>query len=183
MLLDGKVAIVSGVGPGVGRACALALAGEGADVAVVARNEARLREVAAEVQALGRQSIVLPIDVTDPEQCRRVAAQTHAAFGRIDVLINNAFSAAPVVRFAEGEVDDWRQAMEVNLANELGRSALHPVVRRCRAGRGVLRLRARARCDRAVPAHRRRVPGAVRLRGAHRAALAGRPRASALCTC
>lgn len=55
-----------------------------------------------------------------PEQCRRVAAQTHAAFGRIDVLINNAFSAAPVVRFAEGEVDDWRQAMEVNLANELG---------------------------------------------------------------
>ena len=115
MLLQDKVAVVSGVGPGIGRAIALAPAREGADVAIVARTPQRLDEIAAEVQSLGRRAIACPADVTAPEQCRRVAADTHAAFGRIDVLVNNAFTAQPVVQFADGPVEQWRAAMEVNL--------------------------------------------------------------------
>jgi NAD(P)-dependent dehydrogenase (short-subunit alcohol dehydrogenase family) len=139
MLLEGKIGIVSGVGPGIGRAAVLALAREGADVALVARSEERLREVAAEVESLGRRALVVPADVTKPEQCKRAAADTHAAFGRIDVLFNNAFTAHPVVRFAEGEVEDWRQAMEVNLWGSLNLThAVVPYMLKAGAGRVIM---------------------------------------------
>jgi NAD(P)-dependent dehydrogenase (short-subunit alcohol dehydrogenase family) len=126
VLLEGKVGIVSGVGPGIGRAAVLALAREGTDLALVARSEERLREVQAEVEALGRRALVLAADVTVPKDCERVAAETHAAFGRIDVLFNNAFTAHPVGRFADGPVETWRPAMEVNLWGSLNMT--HAVV-------------------------------------------------------
>ena len=68
MLLEGKVGVVSGVGPGLGKQVALAFAREGADVALGARTEATLKETAAEVEALGRRAVSVPTDVTDPEQ-------------------------------------------------------------------------------------------------------------------
>jgi NAD(P)-dependent dehydrogenase (short-subunit alcohol dehydrogenase family) len=114
VLLEGKVGIVSGVGPNIGRSIALALAREGADLALAARREDVLHDVRAEVEALGRRAACIPTDITDAAQCRRLAAQTHEQFGRIDVLVNNAFLAAPVERFETSNVDDWRQAMEVN---------------------------------------------------------------------
>jgi NAD(P)-dependent dehydrogenase (short-subunit alcohol dehydrogenase family) len=114
MLLEGKVGIVSGVGPGIGRAIALALAREGADVVLAARGDDTPRSVAAEIEGLGRRAISVPTDITDGDSCVHLAEATHAAFGRIDVLVNNAALARPVVHLADGDLDDWRPAMEVN---------------------------------------------------------------------
>jgi NAD(P)-dependent dehydrogenase (short-subunit alcohol dehydrogenase family) len=126
MLLQRKIGIVSGVGPGIGRSIALAFAREGADVALAARSEETLREVAREVEALGRRAIAVPTDITEPDDCRRLAEATQSAFGRIDVLVNNAFTARPVVAFADSDLSDWRQAMEVNYWGSL--NLTHAVV-------------------------------------------------------
>src|SRR5436309_3571000 len=86
---------VRGIGPGLGRAVALALAREGADVVLAARTAPALEHVAAEVRAAGRRALDVPTDVTQPEQCRQLAEAAHATFGRIDVLVNNAFRSGP----------------------------------------------------------------------------------------
>jgi NAD(P)-dependent dehydrogenase (short-subunit alcohol dehydrogenase family) len=135
MLLEGKVAVVSGVGPNIGRSIALAFAREGADVALAARREEVLRDVAAEVESLGARAICVPTDITDPAQCHRLAAETRAAFGRIDILVNNAFTARPVVLFAESNLEDWRGPMEVNVWGSLNLTqAVLPSMRELGAG-------------------------------------------------
>jgi NAD(P)-dependent dehydrogenase (short-subunit alcohol dehydrogenase family) len=117
--LEGRAAIVVGVGPGLGRAAALALAREGADIALAARTRATLESVAAEVEALGRAALVLPTDVTDPEQTKRLADAAHQRFGRIDVLVNNAFISAPYELVVDMEVDAFRHAMELNVVGTM----------------------------------------------------------------
>lgn len=114
-LLDGRVAIVSGIGPGMGRDVSLALAREGADVALAARTEAALDAVAAEVRALGRRAVPVPTDVAKPEDCRRLADRARAELGRVDVLVNNAFLGGKYVPVEEASMDDWRQVFDVNL--------------------------------------------------------------------
>src|SRR5437870_13761578 len=89
-LLAGRVAIVSGIGPGAGRSIALACAREGADVVVAARTVGALEEVAAEVRAHGRRALAVPTDVARPEDCRRLADAAQAEFGRIDVVVKHA---------------------------------------------------------------------------------------------
>lgn len=118
-LLTDRVAIVSGIGPGIGRETALALAREGADVVLGARTEARLAEVAAEVEALGRKAVRVPTDVADEAQCVRLADAARASLGRIDVLVNNAFVQPPMQTIEENSMDVWRQAVEVNLFGSL----------------------------------------------------------------
>jgi 7-alpha-hydroxysteroid dehydrogenase len=88
--LTGKVALVTGGGRGIGRATALALAGYGADVAVLARSADELEEVATEVRRRGRRGLALPCDVTDAAACRAAVARTVAELGRLDILVNNA---------------------------------------------------------------------------------------------
>ena len=114
-LLAGRVAIVSGIGPGTGRSIALACAREGADVVVAARTVGALEEVAAEVRAHGRRALAVPTNVARPEDCRRLADAAQAEFGRIDVLVNNAFRSAPYEPVEEASMDDWRQIFDVNL--------------------------------------------------------------------
>jgi NAD(P)-dependent dehydrogenase (short-subunit alcohol dehydrogenase family) len=114
-LLQDRVAIVSGIGPGLGRAIALACAREGADVVLAARTAAALETVAAEVRALGRRALAVPTDVARPEDCRRLADAAHAELGRIDVLVNNAFRSAPYEPVAEASMEDWRRIFDVNL--------------------------------------------------------------------
>ena len=89
-LLKGKVAIVSGIGPGLGRATALKLAEAGANVVLAARTEARLAEVADEVRALGVQALAVPTDLAEPQDCEALVEKSIAEFGRVDVLVNNA---------------------------------------------------------------------------------------------
>ncbi len=91
MLLDGKVAIVSGIGPGMGRAISLLFAEHGADLVLGARTVASCEAVAEEVRALGCKAEVVHLDITDPESCRAAVAAGVGAFGGIDILVNNAF--------------------------------------------------------------------------------------------
>ena len=114
-LLDGRAAIVSGIGPGTGRSIALAFAREGADIALAARSAGAVEEVAAEVRALGRRAVPMPTDVTRPEDCRRLAEAARSELGRVDVLVNNAFRSAPYDTVEQASMDEWRQIFDVNL--------------------------------------------------------------------
>ena len=115
MLLEGKVAIVAGIGPGLGRANALALARQGADVALAARTQTRLDEVAGEVEALGRRALPVQADITRAEDCENVVATTLAKLGRADVLVNNAFQMPPFETLPDTKIDAIRDSFEINL--------------------------------------------------------------------
>jgi len=114
-LLQDRVVIVSGVGPGLGRAIALACAHEGAHVVLAARTAAALEEVAAEVRALDRRALAVPTDVARAEDCQRLCSAAHAEFGRLDVLVNNAFRSAPYEPIEAASLEDWRRIFDVNL--------------------------------------------------------------------
>ncbi len=115
MLLADRVAIVSGIGPGMGRDISLAFAREGAHVVLAARTAAALEEVAAEVAVLGRRALPVPTDIAQPADCRRLAEAAHAAFGRVDVLVNNAFQGGPYEPVETASMDAWRRIFDVNL--------------------------------------------------------------------
>ena len=119
MLLEDRVAVVSGIGPGMGRDISLALAREGANLVLGARTEERLHEVAAEVEGLGRKAAYLPSDVTSDDQCRALADLAANTFGRIDVLVNNAFVQPPLKRIEYDDVQEWRKSHEVNVIGSL----------------------------------------------------------------
>lgn len=88
--LRGKIALVTGASSGIGYACALALADAGADVIVAGRSHERLRGVKEAILSRGRRSVALTVDVRDVQQIRHMAEEAHAAFGRIDILVNSA---------------------------------------------------------------------------------------------
>lgn len=120
MLLAGKVAVVSGIGPGLGRAVALTLAREGADVVLLARSEAASSAVAAEVEAQGRRALILTADITDASACTAARERALDAFGKIDVLVNNAFSTGPMQPIEGADiVKSWRAPFKVNVFGTL----------------------------------------------------------------
>lgn len=119
MLLKDKTAIVSGVGPGLGKEIALAFAREGANVALGARTESYLEEVQGEIEALGRRAVHVRTDITEQEQCDALAAATLDAFGAIDVLVHNAFAPDVFQLFEDVDLAAWRHIMDVNLFGSL----------------------------------------------------------------
>ena len=119
MLLEGKVAIVSGIGPGMGRDIALALAAEGADIAMGARRDRGLIKVAGEVEAMGRRAVWVQTDITVRDDCERLARTARDELGRVDILVNNAFSDGTYSLFEDSDLDAWRQTMDVNLFGTL----------------------------------------------------------------
>ena len=108
-----KVAIVTGAGSGIGRAAALALAQAGYAVALAGRRKEPLEETAAELP--GAASLVAPTDVADPASVAALFAATKQAFGRLDLLFNNAGLTAPPVPLEELSVEKWRHVVDVNL--------------------------------------------------------------------
>jgi NAD(P)-dependent dehydrogenase (short-subunit alcohol dehydrogenase family) len=118
-LLAGKVCVVSGVGPGLGRQAARALAAHGADVVLAARREANLEEVLGEVTALGARALAVPTNIVDPEACAALMAAAVEEFGGIDVVVNNAFRSDVFQSFEDVDLGIWRKIMEVNLFGSL----------------------------------------------------------------
>jgi len=114
--LKGKVAIVTGAGGGIGKALATRLAADGASVVVADVQKFDL--AAAEIaKATGARTLGLPTDVSSEEDVARMAAETVKAFGRIDILVNNAaiFSTLKLKPFEQIGVDEWRKVMDVNI--------------------------------------------------------------------
>ena len=114
-MLAGKVALVTGIGPGMGRDIALGLALQGADVALLARSDRFVPGVAAEVEGLGRRAVALQGSITSAEDCERVTAELSEAFGgRLDILVNSAFHAGEHVLFEDADLSRWRRPLDVN---------------------------------------------------------------------
>jgi NAD(P)-dependent dehydrogenase (short-subunit alcohol dehydrogenase family) len=131
MLLKDRVAIVSGIGPGMGRDISLAFAREGADVVLAARGADRLEAVAAEVRARGRQALSVPTDIARVDDCRKLADAAQAEFGRIDILVNNAFKGGLEPLMADADPGEWRKIFDVNVFGSLQLTqALIPHLRR-----------------------------------------------------
>jgi len=118
-LLAGQVAVVCGVGPGLGRSIALASARAGADVVLAARTASRLDEVAKEVTALGRRGVAIPTDITDGDAAERLAEATLAAFGRVDTLVHNAFAIPPLTGLADTDLATIQAAFDTNVVATL----------------------------------------------------------------
>jgi NAD(P)-dependent dehydrogenase (short-subunit alcohol dehydrogenase family) len=115
MLLKDRIAIVSGIGPGMGRDISVACAREGAHVVLAARSQAGLDSVAADVRALGRKALPVPTDIAKAEDCKRLVDAAHAEFGRIDVLVNNAFRGGVEPRIEDATMEQWRAIFDVNV--------------------------------------------------------------------
>lgn len=112
--LDGRVVVVTGASSGLGLAFARACAEAGADIVLAARRREQLNATAEVVAGVGRRSLAVPADVTDPDQCQAVVDAAMAEFGRVDVLVNNAgaASANPATRESPA---DFRRVVEVNM--------------------------------------------------------------------
>lgn len=114
-LLQGRVVVISGVGPGLGRSLAVRCARYGADVVLAARTESRLLDVADEVKALGARAETVVTDITDAQSAAQLVRTTQDTFGRVDALINNAFAIPPMTELADADEDRIRSAFEVNV--------------------------------------------------------------------
>src|SRR6478609_1324472 len=112
---NGKVALVTGAGSGVGRATALALLREGYAVVLAGRRADALAATLAQAGPAGARALAVPTDVSDPEGVRALFERTKEAFGRLDLLFNNAGVGAPAVPLEEVTVEQWRRVVDVNL--------------------------------------------------------------------
>jgi NAD(P)-dependent dehydrogenase (short-subunit alcohol dehydrogenase family) len=127
--LDGRVAVVTGGGTGIGRGTALVLAERGADVVLPARRTEPLASTAEEIEALGRRALAVPTDVTSPDQCRQLVDTTIREMGRMDILVNNA-GGAQTKSIAQWTEDEWHHVLALNLGSVwfLSRAAAQPML-------------------------------------------------------
>jgi len=112
---ENRVAVVTGAGSGIGKAAALALLKDGFCVALAGRRGALLEQTAQEAGGAAARALVVPTDVSDPESVKRLFARIREAFGRVDVLFNNAGANAPGVPFDELPYERWKTVVDCNL--------------------------------------------------------------------
>jgi NAD(P)-dependent dehydrogenase (short-subunit alcohol dehydrogenase family) len=114
--LDGKVAVITGASKGLGKAMALALAAEGAQIALVSRNIEQLNEVGRAVKDAGGEARVFQADVAEEEQVRKLERDVTGAFGKVHILINNAGINVrkPIVEFT---LEEWHRVMNTNVTS------------------------------------------------------------------
>jgi 3-oxoacyl-[acyl-carrier protein] reductase len=131
MLLENKVAIVTGSGQGIGRAIALTLAGEGADVVISDVVEETGKAVVEEVKALGRKSIFVPCNVAKYEEAKALVDATVAEFGGIDILVNNAGITRDNLAMRMSD-EDWDLVLAINLKGPFNcsKAAIRPLMKR-----------------------------------------------------
>lgn len=118
-VLDDRVVVVSGIGPGLGAAIALQSARAGASVVLSARTEKRLEKVAAAVHEIGGTATVVPADITDDDSVRQLVDHALDAYGRVDALVNNAFVMPPIEPVSAAGFDVIRAGLETNVLGSL----------------------------------------------------------------
>lgn len=112
---DEKVVIVTGASSGIGRAAAIAFAGQGAAVTIADVNAAGLRKVEQTISSAGGRALAVETDVSDVDACEKMVAKTVEQFGRLDVIFNNAAIVGQRAKTADIPVDSWHQVISVNL--------------------------------------------------------------------
>lgn len=119
--LDGKVAVVTGAGRGLGRAMCLSLAQVGADIVATARTQAQVEETAGLVRETGRRCEWITCDVTDSDSVNAMADETVGKLGRLDILVNNAGGATPGMQNTLLDIEDkhWRVGVDTNLTGAM----------------------------------------------------------------
>ncbi len=118
MQLEGKKAIVTGSGQGIGKAIALELARRGADITVCDLNPETADQTARDVEALGRTALAIPVDVADSKAVEKAVEQSYRQFGRIDILVNNA-GWDKIQPFVDTEPEFWDKVIAINLKGVL----------------------------------------------------------------
>lgn len=118
-MLENKVVVISGVGPALGTTLARRCAEEGADVVLAARTVERLEDVAKQVADLGRRAVAIGTDITDEDQVDNLVKQTLDAYGKVDVLINNAFKVPSMKPFANTSFEHIRETLELTVLGAL----------------------------------------------------------------
>ena len=136
-MLAGRVALVSGIGPGLGIEIARLFAREGADIVLGARRTELMESLAAEIEAMGRRTVWQSTDITDPAQCQALVDAAVEGLGRLDVCVNNAFNDGfPVINVEDADLDRWRNVFDVNFFGSLNMTrACIPALRDSGAGR------------------------------------------------
>ena len=110
-----KIAIVTGAGTGIGKSAALALLGDGYRVGLVGRRKEPLEQTAADAGAARNNTLVLPADVGDPAAVKGLFAKVKEAWGRLDLLFNNAGRGAPPIPMEDLSYEQWKAVVDVNL--------------------------------------------------------------------
>ena len=118
-LLKDRVVVISGVGPALGTTLARRCAEEGADVILAARTVERLEDVAGQVRALGRRALAVGTDITDEAQVANLVSTSMSEFGKVDVLINNAFRVPSMKPFAKTSFEHIRETVELTVLGAL----------------------------------------------------------------
>jgi NAD(P)-dependent dehydrogenase (short-subunit alcohol dehydrogenase family) len=118
-MLDGKVVVISGVGPALGTTLAQRCAAEGADLVLAARTAERLDDVAKQIADTGRRAVSVATDITDEAQVANLVEASLAAYGRVDVLINNAFRVPSMKPLAQTTFQHIRDAIELTVLGAL----------------------------------------------------------------
>lgn len=118
-LLKDRVVVISGVGPALGTTLARRCAEEGADVILAARTVERLEDVAGQVRALGRRALAVGTDITDEDQVANLVSTSMSEFGKVNVLINNAFRVPSMKPFAKTSFEHIRETVELTVLGAL----------------------------------------------------------------
>ena len=134
--LEGKIALITGAGRGIGQAIALAYAREGAKLSLAARSVPELEETASQCRKLGAEVLITPTDVTEPGQVTRLVDATVERYSNIDILVNNAGIAGPIGSLEDNDIGAWINTVQVNLIGSyLTCRAVVPLMRHQNSGK------------------------------------------------